>query len=192
MVVVVIFFSFRRRSRDAVAAPAFSVSSPATRAIAIARQRSKRKRNVLCGRARVLLPRVLVRIFPNNNIITGLSLSLGSAFISFYVYITINDYSCSYHLIVLRGVCVSAARVARPTEELSRALNFCGKKKEKMNQKKSSKVLLLLLLLLLLRLLLLLILLEFSVFVFVFDAFIIELVKVFKFGQTSLDLFLPL
>ena len=34
--------------------------------------------------------------------------------------------------------------------------------------------------------------LEFSVFVFVFDAFIIELVKVFKFGQTSLDLFLPL
>lgn len=192
MVVVVIFFSFRRRSRDAVAAPAFSVSSPATRAIAIARQRSKRKRNVLCGRARVLLPRVLVRIFPNNNIITGLSLSLGSAFISFYVYITINDYSCSYHLIVLRGVCVSAARVARPTEELSRALNFCGKKKEKMNQKKSSKVLLLLLLLLLLRLLLLLILLEFSVFVFVFDAFIIELVKVFKFGQTSLDPFLPL
>lgn len=162
MVVVVIFFSFRRRSRDAVAAPAFSVSSPATRAIAIARQRSKRKRNVLCGRARVLLPRVLVRIFPNNNIITGLSLSLslGSAFLSFYVYITINDYSCSYHLIVLRGVCVSAARVARPTEELSRALNFCGKKKEKMNQKKSSKVLLLLLLLLLLRLLLLLILLR--------------------------------
>lgn len=122
----------------------------------------------------------------------SLSLSLGSAFISFYVYITINDYSCSYHLIVLRGVCVSAARVARPTEELSRALNFCGKKKEKMNQKKSSKVLLLLLLLLLLRLLLLLILLEFSVFVFVFDAFIIELVKVFKFGQTSLDPFLPL
>ena len=58
------------------------------------------------------------------------------------------------------GVCVSAARVARPTEELSRALNFCGKKKEKMNQKKSSKVLLLLLLLLLLRLLLLLILLR--------------------------------
>ena len=162
VVVVVIFFSFRRRSRDAVAAPAFSVSSPATRAIAIARQRSKRKRNVLCGRARVLLPRVvLVRIFPNNNIITGLSLSLGSAFISFYVYITINDYSCSYHLIVLRGVCVSAARVARPTEELSRALNFfCGKKKEKRNQKKSSKVLLLLLLLLLLRLLLLLILLR--------------------------------
>ena len=90
----------------------------------------------------------------------SLSLSLGSAFISFYVYITINDYSCSYHLIVLRGVCVSAARVARPTEELSRALNFCGKKKEKMNQKKSSKVLLLLLLLLLLRLLLLLILLR--------------------------------
>jgi len=90
------------------------------------------------------------------------------------------------------GVCVSAARVARPTEELSRALNFCGKKKEKMNQKKSSKVLLLLLLLLLLRLVLLLILLEFSVFVFVFDAFIIELVKVFKFGQTSLDPFLPL
>ena len=122
----------------------------------------------------------------------SLSLSLGSAFLSFYVYITINDYSCSYHLIVLRGVCVSAARVARPTEELSRALNFCGKKKEKMNQKKSSKVLLLLLLLLLLRLLLLLILLEFSVFVFVFDAFIIELVKVFKFGQTSLDPFLPL
>ena len=122
----------------------------------------------------------------------SLSLSLGSAFISFYVYITINDYSCSYHLIVLRGVCVSAARVARPTEELSRALNFCGKKKEKMNQKKSSKVLLLLLLLLQLRLLLLLILLEFSVFVFVFDAFIIELVKVFKFGQTSLDPFLPL
>lgn len=122
----------------------------------------------------------------------SLSLSLGSAFLSFYVYITINDYSCSYHLIVLRGVCVSAARVARPTEELSRALNFCGKKKEKMNQKKSSKVLLLLLLLLLLRLLLLLILLEFSVFVFVFDFFIIELVKVFKFGQTSLDLFLPL
>ena len=121
----------------------------------------------------------------------SLSLSLGSAFLSFYVYITINDYSCSYHLIVLRGVCVSAARVARPTEELSRALNFCGKKKEKMNQKKSSKVLLLLLLLLL-RLLLLLILLEFSVFVFVFDAFIIELVKVFKFGQTSLDPFLPL
>lgn len=122
----------------------------------------------------------------------SLSLSLGSAFLSFYVYITINDYSCSYHLIVLRGVCVSAARVARPTEELSRALNFCGKKKEKMNQKKSSKVLLLLLLLLLLRLLLLLILLEFSVFVFVFDFFIIELVKVFKFGQTSLDPFLPL
>ena len=122
----------------------------------------------------------------------SLSLSLGSAFLSFYVYITINDYSCSYHLIVLRGVCVSAARVARPTEELSRALNFCGKKKEKMNQKKSSKVLLLLLLLLLLRLVLLLILLEFSVFVFVFDAFIIELVKVFKFGQTSLDPFLPL
>lgn len=122
----------------------------------------------------------------------SLSLSLGSAFLSFYVYITINDYSCSYHLIVLRGVCVSAARVARPTEELSRALNFCGKKKEKMNQKKSSKVRLLLLLLLLLRLLLLLILLEFSVFVFVFDAFIIELVKVFKFGQTSLDPFLPL
>ena len=122
----------------------------------------------------------------------SLSLSLGSAFLSFYVYITINDYSCSYHLIVLRGVCVSAARVARPTEELSRALNFCGKKKEKMNQKKSSKVLLLLLLLLQLRLLLLLILLEFSVFVFVFDFFIIELVKVFKFGQTSLDPFLPL
>ena len=122
----------------------------------------------------------------------SLSLSLGSAFLSFYVYITINDYSCSYHLIVLRGVCVSAARVARPTAELSRALNFCGKKKEKMNQKKSSKVLLLLLLLLLLRLVLLLILLEFSVFVFVFDAFIIELVKVFKFGQTSLDPFLPL
>ena len=67
---------------------------------------------------------------------------------------------------------------------------FCGKKKEKRNQKKSSKVLLLLLLLL--RLLLLLILLEFSVFVFVFDFFIIELVKVFKFGQTSLDPFLPL
>lgn len=90
-------------------------------------------------------------------------------------------------------MCVSAARVARPTEELSRALNFfCGKKKEKRNQKKSSKVLLLLLLLLLLRLLLLLILLEFSVFVFVFDFFIIELVKVFKFGQTSLDPFLPL
>lgn len=123
----------------------------------------------------------------------SLSLSLGSAFLSFYVYITINDYSCSYHLIVLRGVCVSAARVARPTEELSRALNFfCGKKKEKRNQKKSSKVLLLLLLLLQLRLLLLLILLEFSVFVFVFDFFIIELVKVFKFGQTSLDPFLPL
>ena len=112
----------------------------------------------------------------------SLSLSLGSAFLSFYVYITINDYSCSYHLIVLRGVCVSAARVARPTEELSRALNFCGKKKEKMNQKKSSKVLLLLL-----------ILLEFSVVVFVFDFFIIELVvKFFKFGQTSLDPFLPL
>ena len=89
-----------------------------------------------------------------------LSLSLGSAFLSFYVFITINYYSCSYYLIVLRGVCVSAARVARPTEELSRALNFCGKKKEKMNQKKSSKVLLLLLLLLLLRLLLLLILLR--------------------------------
>ena len=89
-------------------------------------------------------------------------------------------------------MCVSAARVARPTEEPSRALNFSGKKKEKMNQKKSSKVLLLLLLLLLLRLVLLLILLEFSVFVFVFDAFIIELVKVFKFGQTSLDPFLPL
>ena len=34
--------------------------------------------------------------------------------------------------------------------------------------------------------------LEFSVFVFVFDFFIIELVKVFKFGQTSLDPFLPL
>ena len=91
-------------------------------------------------------------------------------------------------------VCVSDARVARPTEELSRALNFFfkGKKKEKKEPKKSSKVLLLLLLLLLLRLLLLLILLEFSVFVFVFDFFIIELVKVFKFGQTSLDPFLPL
>ena len=93
---------------------------------------------------------------------------------------------------IARGVCI--CRSCRPSygRTLARAEFFCGKKKEKRNQKKSSKVLLLLLLLLLLRLLLLLILLEFSVFVFVFDFFIIELVKVFKFGQTSLDPFLPL
>jgi hypothetical protein len=61
----------------------------------------------------------------------SLSLSLGSAFFSFYVFIVMNDYSCPHHLILLRGVCVSTARVARPTEELSRALEFMWEKEEK-------------------------------------------------------------
>jgi len=69
----------------------------------------------------------------------SLSLSLGSAFLSFYVYITINDYSCSYHLIVLRGVCVSAARVASYGRTLARFAEFLREKEGKKEPKKEFK-----------------------------------------------------
>lgn len=142
MVVVVIFFSFRRRSRDAVAAPAFSVSSPATRAIAIARQRSKRKRNVLCGRARVLLPRVvLVRIFPNNNIITGLSLSLSGERVSLFLRLYYDKRLLMFISSdsIARGVCI--CRSCRPSygRTLARFAEFLREKEGKKEPKKEFK-----------------------------------------------------
>ena len=142
----------------------------------------------------MLLPRVvLVRIFPNNIIkfTVSLFLSLSGERVSLFLRLYYDKLLLLFiSSDIARGVYISRSSPVLRKNYRAR-VNFCGKKRKKMTKKEFKSTATTTIRLLLLLLLPLLILLEFSVFVFVFDAFI-ELVKFFKFGQTSLDPFLPL